>query len=434
MQPFESCKVANALVLAGCFGLAGCSQKAPPEKPSAPAANPELSELAYRVERLEQKLNEPRVIGGQSGATISDEALIALLKSGDVELMRAGATLARKQPSPATQQTMIALARSLDRPQEQRQAMLYALQGVQAPSVQSMWIELLNDPFEEFGRQAADALQNIREPDPVPALLKAVENIRAPDTPSQHSPRKYAALNALVRLGDKRALPALLAALKSPHQNIRGLGLNGLVALKDENTREAAWQFFHALPEPPEANVYSGEHTSAIRLMKEFKELRAAPRMLKWVEQGTTGIRSQVADALPQVCGPETHAALMQLLKDEARRFARGDQSARQLLYQALHVLGTVRSAETGKAILGFLETCFDQQLAYHAVQQLHGAAVPELAKELIALHKQATDAGVKQELERLLKNGKFDIHWNEQAKTFGLGPPKVETELEIEK
>lgn len=425
-------RLLNMLALAGCLGLAGCGQKAPPEKP--PAANPDLSELAYRVERLEQALKEPRVVGGTSSATISDEAIIALLKSGDVELMRAGATLARKQPSPATQQAMIALARSLDRPQEQRQTMLYALQGVQSPPVLAMWIELLNDPFEEFGRQAADALQNIREPDAVPALLKAVENTRAADTATQHSQRKYAALNALVRLGDKRALPVFLAAIKSPHQSIRSVGLNGLLGLNDESTRDAAWQFFHALPDPPGSNMHAGEHISAVRLMKEFKEQRAAPRMLKWLEHGNSGLRSQIADALPHVCGPETHAALIQLLKEEARRFSRGDQPARQVLYHTLQVLSGVRSAETGKAILVFLETCFDQQLAYHAALQLHGAAVPEQARDLIALHKQLADAGVKQELERLLKNGKFDVHWNEQAKAFGLGPPKVEAELEVEK
>ena len=300
---------------------------------------------------------------------------------------------------------------------------VYALQGVQAPPVLSLWVDLVNDPVDEVGNQAIRVLEQVRDPDPVPALLKCIEK-----GPWPAHGRKQTALYVLSRIGDKRALPAFLAALDSSEENERNQGLAGLAALKDDSTREAAWNFFKKLPKPPAANVYA-PHGTAIQLVKNLKEKRAAPVLLEWLDIANSGVRHQIADALPQLCGPGELPALTQALDLELVRFKRGDQAARQVLYHCIATLGALPSKEAAQALLGFIEKCPDQGLAVQASQQLAGAAVPEVTAEIVQVHARTPDAGVRRELENLLKNGKFDVHWIEGDKCFGLGPPKLEVE-----
>ena len=340
-------------------------------------------------------------------------------------MMGAGATIARKLPSPVTQKALIDLARSLDRPQDQRMVALYALRGIKAQPVLLMWVDLVNDPVDEVSVQAANALNQVHDPDPVPALLQTIEKKNIPE----NSQRRAAAFNTLCQLADKRALPAFKAALQSKDAQIRSQGLNGLIALKDESSREVVWELFRALPEPPLGNTHAPEHIALIQLVSKIKERRAATTLLAWLDSTNPGVRYQIAEALPNVCGKEEAPALAQALEMEFVRFQRGDQTARQVLTQCVRSLGQVPCKESAKALLGLLEKCFDQQLAIYTVQQLTGVAVPEMAADLVRAHSRAYDANVRRELENLLKNGKFDVHWVERDKGFQLGPPKIEVE-----
>jgi HEAT repeat protein len=406
--------------LVGCALLfSGLAFSSHAEEPRPVKPTPEYVELLARIEKLEQAVKECRTANQY---VFSDDVVLGLLKSGETDLIRAGALLARKNPSPVTRQFLMEQVRLMERAGDQRLIFAQALQGIQSPQMQAMWIELINDPVEEIGRLAAETASSNRNPEAVPELLKAAEYIRGEET--KYNYRHQAVLTALSNFNDPRAIPLYIRLLRIPRY--RPLAITELIETRDETVREAVWDWFKG---QTDQNVFQSptEQAALIRLFRELKETRSGPVLLKWMGTANATVRTAITDALPYVCKQDTLPQLIPMLNADVARLNRGDPLARTMIVPILSILGGERSAQTSKALLDFLKVCTDQSTSLLATQHLRNAMVPEALPELVEIHNLTKLPELKQELAHLIKEGRYEVHWIESTKTFGLGAPKVE-------
>ena len=426
------------LLLAGCGG----EKPAPAAPPGAPKESAETARLRLEVQALSERLADlerraerPRGVerSGTAPGAITDDVLIALLRSGEDALMRGAAALAKKQPSPRVQEVLIEMAGETRLQTHQRGIALEGLQGQRHAAVIALWIRLLDDPEDILVGNSAKELGQLHNPAHVPLLLEACKNLKLAVNSQRNSTARYALLHALQGAHDPRVLPVALEALKSPHQNIRDQAWSLLASLRSEAAIQEMLNLLSSLP-PPEVQTHPHPHLALISGLGAAKESRAAPLFAKLLECDHPGVVEASLGQLQQVCGPEQVPQMLKALAVADRREQAGEKSAVWRMTQIARILGQAGGTPAALALLELTERTHQPSLAQEAVTALARAAPAELTEDLIAAHGRAPPGPLKQGLEGILRNGKFTVRWVEAEGRFTTKPLQVELETPPQK
>ncbi len=215
-----------------------------------------------------------------------------------------------------------------------------ALGKIKDPQAVPALIKALQDPKGYVRRRAASALGEIKDPRAVEPLIHAL-----PD-PESYVRRKAAA--ALGKFNDSRAVEPLVKALRDKESEVRAEAVRSLGKINDPRAVE---KLIPALQDEKE----EVRRTAAIALGK-FKDPRAVePLIASFNDEKSTTVRRRVAVALGEIQDPRVDSFLNLALKNEnleiiagAHAFfiRRGEKGSGTLLIRSLQEYGYIRMAE----------------------------------------------------------------------------------------
>jgi hypothetical protein len=394
--------------------IAGCGDKKPKPKalPAAPAPLPARN-------------NEV--------TAAADNTLVDWLQSGDEDYIRAGAILARKRPSDATRQALMALASGRERAWPLRQIGCDALQDINHPDVVSMWLAMLDEPYEPAVARAAKALAPFKNPDHVPNLATAYINLKSKEILNQQSPARFAIVQALQQIGDARALPVFLQGLKSPDYNVRNTSVYSIQSLKlDEASLQRLIQLIKEAGHPaPSLHDIQYYHVLFYSLnANAYKP--AAPVALEIVRKPHHSGLSDTLFALVALGGePGDYDALTELLKAEWPRTRTGNHQQVSRCVNLIRAIANTGRKEAAGVFIDLLKDGATNNATFEALKYLTELATEPHVDALIELHARSTDDRTRQSLAIILNSGRFPVRYNNADKKFTRIPDPDKTPLE---
>ncbi len=280
-----------AFLLALIFGAAGCLAQSVTPAQSATAA-----ELLQEFKAAEYFFQQARV--GEKLAALNDKsvvpAMLALLKSADrAERCNAGFVLARL----GEERGLLAILAEL----QDRQP-----RPTRGESCSDCKTDYSPGQIQQDRYYAAHVLGKIGDARAVPALIETL----------QDEALNYQAASVLGRLGDARAIPALLAALEETAKNASGaqtdfrlwIGL-GLIQLKHPAGLSTLAEYLE--PQRPFT-----QRRYAIESLGEFGGTKALTLLLKALDDTDAEVRVNAAIGLGKTRNQSVVPVLQALLED----------------------------------------------------------------------------------------------------------------------
>lgn len=195
-------------------------------------------------------------------------------------------------------------------------------------------VDALQDPNRDVGRAAAESLIKIG-PLAVPALIQTLE-ARGNDRRLSDIARQFAA-RVLGKIGDRRAVPALMEALQAPSKYVRHYAAWALGTLAD---RQAVPALMTAL-----RNEDQDLRRYAAKSLGEIGDRQAALALIVALQDEDGGARQYAAEALGKIRDTRAVPALTATLRDE-------DSGARRYAAWALGNIGDARAVPALTATL----------------------------------------------------------------------------------
>lgn len=183
-------------------------------------------------------------------------------------------------------------------------------------------IATLSDPNERVRNRAMHSLGDLRDPRAVPALIEALDDRRNGGYPAL----------PLGRIGDIRALDAMVAALGHQDSYVRYLAAEGLRELGDPKTIP---HLLHALRDD-----HQPVRSVAMRALADFEDASFVDHLLPFLDHEDWRLRRDSARALGRLGKPRSVSALEPLLNDE-------NEFVRSAAAEALERLGAQAAPAT---------------------------------------------------------------------------------------
>jgi HEAT repeat protein len=225
-------------------------------------------------------------------------------------------------------------------------------------------IQALSDPDLDVRWQAAEALGQIGDPQAAQALVAALRDpaeavrrsavhalvklpgidVRASLTElirgQESGPVRATALEVLAEMGDRDAVPALIDALRDPHEEVRKLAALALGRLRDLRAVEP---LLLAASSGEGSTWFQGE---VMRALAQLGDPRALPAVLRAREAADPFVRKCAAEALGRLGDSQVVPALIEMLADPAR----------EVRLAALNSLATRRDARALEDLVPVLQ------------------------------------------------------------------------------
>ncbi|MBE7465320.1 MAG: HEAT repeat domain-containing protein [Planctomycetes bacterium] len=403
--------------------LAACSQApvpAPGPSASDEKVRAQLEELQKRVAALEARPAGP--VPAEAAPAAAVDGLLEMLRSTDPEVVAPAAQLARRLPTSERTAALIELARDTARDRKLREPALDALGGLKQPAALDALAALLKDPDEQVVARAARALAEARRASDFAAILEAYAALNAPPPSGPAGIARAGLLEALRKLGDRRATPLLLEILNAPNTELQAHAALTLRELRDPEAVPgiAEWLRKHA----PAPDRPADAAVMAVQALAAAEDPRAGPVVLELARGPHAQLRAAALSALPSVSGPDLAAPLLSFLNEVA---AKGDprDSRMELLLRAL---ARTKSPDTVALLLAWMERHLTEPLQPVAQQTLEAVALPAHAQALADTHAASKNSFLRSALEQLLRNGNFGVEYEAASQRFKLrgGAPAV--------
>ena len=295
--------------------------------------------------------------------------------------------------------------------------------------VTELLVEQLGSEELEIRKSAAVALGRIGDARAVPALVAVLDD---------DAELVIAAADALAKIGDARAFEGLLALVGDPGAAVRQAAVGALNSLgspemparvlplladPDPNVRESAVKIagYFGYPESADlllercADEEERVRRAAVEHLPYLDDERALPALLGALRGGTPKVRAAAAGALAQAEGPEVPAQLLGALADE-------DPWVRYFAARSLGRLGAAESAEALARLarsdvashvrIAAVEALghIGGEAAARAVAPLVDAGEPDLARSAVAALGRTRHAEALPPLTRALHSGDPDV------------------------
>ncbi len=388
------------------------------------------AERTERIERLAAELAEEkntkselareldRISARSMGDKFDVDGLMALMRNPDPEISRSAIFIARKTGDERLFHALATLARG-DRDPNVRRAAAEALGNIPHPDARKALVDILFDPVPSVASTAAYGLASSRDPDTVPQLLRALNSIKTPDTKTAASEARAAFIDALGRLGDRRAVPALIEHLNSPNESIRMSALGALRNMADESVGPAITAWLKSQPQP-KAGESAAVHAAALQILAAAGDRSAGPVVIPMLESQNSQLAEAACAALHRVCGPSSVDMLLRALKREQVVEARG--GSYQYLSAVIRALGQTGSPKAASALLDIASSGHvPAQLAGELAAALRSVAHPAVSDKLVEAHAKLKEGRLKAEIQRILSSEEYPVKYDEASKAYKL-------------
>ncbi|WP_440946777.1 HEAT repeat domain-containing protein [Methanosarcina sp. T3] len=189
-------------------------------------------------------------------------------------------------------------------------------------------VKKLEDKAQEVQAAAAEALGNLRSRDSVDALLKKLEETQIESAPTE---LQMQVLTALGKIGDEKALAAILSRLDSPYPDIRKNAAEALGNLRDEKAvPHLVKKLADISPEVRNASAYA---------LGNLGDKQAVFPLLGMLEEPDPELRITAVYALGNLRAPQAISPLINMLDDD-------NPWVRKCAAEALGKIGDIKATD----------------------------------------------------------------------------------------